>query len=228
MNKRWTVYQHVNKINSKRYIGITSQFPVTLRWGINGKNYSSKTRFGAAILKYGWDNFEHLIIAENLTGEEAEALEIKLIAKYKTQDKRFGYNLLEGGNTPKITEEIRQKMSKSMMGNKNGLGKVCSEEKKRKISEAQIGKEVPLDVRLKQAAAAKRRGGHSFTEEQKKKISDSHKKRAIYCIELDTYYESIQACGKALGIPATSICAVVKGRHKSTKGLHFIYRGEEN
>jgi group I intron endonuclease len=221
------VYQHINKINGKRYIGITSQSPASLRWGSNGKNYSVKTRFGAAILKYGWDTFEHLIVAESLTRTEAEALEIKLIAEYKTQDKQFGYNLLEGGNAPTITKEIRQKMSKAMTGNKNGLGKVCSEEKKRKIREAQLGKIVPLEVRQKQSESAKRRGGHSFTEEQKKKISDSHKKKPVYCVELDNYYESIQACGKALGIPATCICAVVRGKHKSTGGLHFIYKEDD-
>lgn len=222
--KSWTVYQHKHKTNNKSYIGITSQCPASLRWGSNGKNYSPTTYFGSAISKYGWDSFEHIILYEGLTKEEAEKIEIKLISDLKTQDKQFGYNLLEGGSTPTITEEIRKKMSKSMLGNKNGLGKICSEEKKKKISEAQLGKVISAETRLKQSEAAKRRGGHSFTDEQKKKISDSHIKKSIYCVELDTAYESIQACGKALGIPATSICAVVRGRHKSTKGLHFIYK----
>lgn len=115
-----------------------------------------------------------------------------------------------------------------MMGNKNGLGKVCSEEKKRKISEAQIGKVISIETRRKQSESAKRRGGHSFTPEQRKKISDGHTKRPVYCIELDTTYESIQECARQSGILATVICAVVRGRYNSTHGLHFRYAEEEN
>ena len=40
------------------------------RWGINGNNYKSSPHFYAAIQKYGWDNFEHNILFENLNYEE--------------------------------------------------------------------------------------------------------------------------------------------------------------
>ena len=66
----WTVYCHINKINNKTYVGITSKKNPYERWR-NGKGYADTPHFGAAIKKYGWDNFEHIIIASSLTEDEA-------------------------------------------------------------------------------------------------------------------------------------------------------------
>lgn len=222
----YVVYKHVNKINNKMYIGITKQIPQN-RWGNNGRNYKkSCPRFWSAITKYGWDNFEHLIIAENLNRDDACKLEIKLIAENKTQDKDFGYNILEGGSAPKLTEEIRHKMSLAMRGNKNGLGHKCSKEKAKKISEAQKGKVFSNETRLKMSIAKKGKRSQPCSEEKKKKISDSHKKTPIYCVETQITYKSIQSCAKILNIEATTICACCKGRIKSTHGYHFHYSND--
>ena len=66
----YTVYQHTNKINNKVYIGITSRNPEE-RWGIDGNKYKSSPHFYSAIKKYGWENFDHDILADNLTREQA-------------------------------------------------------------------------------------------------------------------------------------------------------------
>lgn len=42
------VYLHNNKLNNKKYIGITKQEPMQ-RWGNNGKNYHSSPHFYSAI-----------------------------------------------------------------------------------------------------------------------------------------------------------------------------------
>ena len=112
------VYQHINKINGKRYIGITKQNPES-RWGTDGANYKSSPYFYSAIQKYGWDNFSHEILFNGLTKEEACDKEIELIAYFQTQDKQHGYNIMEGGSTPVIPEEVRKLMSEKMRGNKN-------------------------------------------------------------------------------------------------------------
>ena len=101
------VYRHVNKINGKQYIGITKRKPIE-RWGSDGSKYKSTPHFYNAILKYGWDNFEHEILYSNLSKERACEIEIELIQKYQTQNRELGYNIMDGGTSPTIPIEIRQ------------------------------------------------------------------------------------------------------------------------
>lgn len=59
----YTIYCHINKVNGKTYVGITSSSP-ELRWK-NGEGYKNCRKFYNAILKYGWDNFYHIILRDN-------------------------------------------------------------------------------------------------------------------------------------------------------------------
>lgn len=216
------VYQHINKINGKRYIGITKQIPES-RWGVDGVNYKGSPYFYSAIQKYGWDNFEHEIIFSGLTKTDACNKEIELIAQFNTQNKQYGYNILEGGIAPTIPLEVRKVMSEKMRGNKNGLRHACSEEKKRKISESQKGRKLTEEHKKKLSVAKKGSHHKPPSDETRKKISDSHKKKQVYCTETDTVYESIQSCAKELELESTAVCACCKGKHKSTHGYHLKY-----
>ena len=219
----YTVYRHINKINNKQYIGITKQNPPSNRWGSNGSNYKENPHFWAAIQKYGWDNFEHELLYTNLSQEDACNKEIELIKKYKTQDCKYGYNVFEGGNCPEIPEEVRKKMSKAMQGNKNGLGKVCSEEKKKKISLAQKGRSFTEEHKKAISKAKKGKTHKTLSAESRKKIADAHDKTPVYCLETNTVYESIQECARQLQLWATLVCKVCKGKLKSTGGYHISY-----
>ena len=90
----YTLYCHTNKINGKKYIGITGQ-KTNLRWGKDGKNYSMQPKFYNAIIKYGWNNFIHEVLLDNLTKQEASNLEQFYIQKYNTIEE--GYNVDPGG-----------------------------------------------------------------------------------------------------------------------------------
>lgn len=105
---------HINNANGKRYIGITSRNPLK-RWS-NGKGYYKNKHFYDAILRYGWDNFTHLILYSGLTNQEACDIEQKLIRKYHTQDKNHGYNLTSGGEYFKHSEESKRLMSERRKG----------------------------------------------------------------------------------------------------------------
>lgn len=93
-DKLYIVYEHISPSN-KKYIGITCQIPEH-RWR-NGNGYKENPAFYNAIQKYGWENFQHNILFENLTAEEAAEKEKELIQKYMTLDKNYGYNILSGG-----------------------------------------------------------------------------------------------------------------------------------
>lgn len=217
----YIVYQHKNKINGKVYIGITSQKPEQ-RWGSQGCNYKSSPHFYSAVQKYGWDNFEHNILFTELTKEQSCLKEQELIKEYNSMNREFGYNSTSGGDIFTMNEETKQKISQAMMGNQNNLGHPCSEEKKKKISNAQKGREFTEEHKQKLSEAAKNR--HVPCSEEKKQIlkEKSHKK-PVYCEELDKIFESVQECGRQLGIPATNISKLCNGRGKTLKGYHLRY-----
>lgn len=135
----YVVYMHVNKINHKKYIGITKTTPEK-RWGKNGYNYRRNTLFYRAIKKYGWDNFEHQILYTHLTKDEACEKERLLIKEYKTTNSKYGYNINLGGDgVDSMSITTRKKISESNKGRKawnKGKTNIYSEETKRKMGNA--------------------------------------------------------------------------------------------
>ena len=147
---RYTVYMHENKINRKKYVGCTIQNPEH-RWA-NGKGYSNKF-FNEDIIKYGWDNFEHIILETGLCREDAMKKEEFYIQKYNTTNPKYGYNIWKVSNTP--SNKTRKKMSDAQLGEKNHMfGKHNSLEAKRKISKA--NKNPSAEIKSKISEASKR------------------------------------------------------------------------
>lgn len=114
MSGGFCVYKHTTP-NGKIYIGITSQTPER-RWS-TGLGYKDQPLFFRAIVKYGWDNIEHEVLADGLSLTEASLMEKELIVEYKSNVREFGYNLTDGGFGGaigvKISEETRRKRSES-------------------------------------------------------------------------------------------------------------------
>lgn len=92
----YVLYCHKNKINGKEYIGITSDY--NKRFSSNGKHYKDSPKFWLAIEKYGWNNFDHIILERELTLEEARLKEIETIKERNSI--KNGYNISEGGDVP--------------------------------------------------------------------------------------------------------------------------------
>lgn len=197
----YIVYMHIAP-NNKRYIGITHLKP-SHRYGKNGKGYQRCTLFWRAIQKYGWDNFQHLILLDNLTKDEANEKEKFFIAQYQSNNSNFGYNLTEGGDGIegyKFSEEQRKQQSIRMLGhevseetrekigraNKVALkGRKLPEDVKCKISESLSGKNHPMYGKNQPRDAVEKMRkkqigntyhlGYKATEEQRKHMSDAHK-----------------------------------------------------
>ena len=119
-NNTYTIYMHKNKINNKCYIGVTKRDP-KLRWQ-NGTAYRNNKHFDSAIKKYGWDNFEHIILDEKLSEQEASQKEKYYIQLYNTFDRRYGYNKTLGGEGIlgyKFSEKQKEIMRQNNLGEKN-------------------------------------------------------------------------------------------------------------
>lgn len=176
MKELYCVYKHTVIENGRVYIGVTCQKPEH-RWG-NGKGYQH-IYFKNAIDKYGWGNISHEILHSNISREEADRLEVALIAEYRSNDKRFGYNISNGGRLAgKHSNETKLKISQAGLGRKQSLetiekrriamsgdnnhnyGRVFSEEHRRKLSESHTGNR-------------NHNFGKKFSEEHRRKLSES-------------------------------------------------------
>lgn len=191
----WKVYVHTNKINGKRYVGVTSRLKPEYRWN-SGRGYRENTHFWSAIEKYGWDSFEHTILYAGLSEDEAKVIEKKLIAEWHTQDNAFGYNMTSGGDgTPnyspspetraKLSEARRKEnLSEETLKRRSAAlkGRKFSDEHKRKIG---LGNSKPVQMLDKQGAIL-RTFGSALEAEETMSINHSHISQCCYGTRLTT------------------------------------------
>lgn len=201
---KYSVYKHTSP-DGKSYIGCTSQKP-TRRWD-NGNGYRYRHKeFYEDIKKFGWGNFTHEIIASGLSEDDGFRLERELIKEYRTTDPANGYNKSDGGKGPWGTvhsEEFRNKRSFYTAGSNNPMyGKPCSEERRRKISEAHKG------MRHTEESIAKMREVHSKT---------------VLCVDIGVAYPSVLDAAKAVGAFPQNISAVCCGKQKTCNGYRWKY-----
>lgn len=144
------IYMATNQINGKSYVGQTvgSLAKRKGRHIYNALNKIDSYYFHNSIRKYGKDNFEWVILHDDITDIEfLNELEIFYIGYYDTFDK--GYNFNMGGSNALHTEETKRKMSESKKG------KHHSEETKKKMSESKKGKKVSEETKRKLSKSSK-------------------------------------------------------------------------
>lgn len=188
------IYRVTNRINGKVYIGQT-QKSLEIRKKRHLKT-SHKNYFQIALKKYGLENFYWEILEDNITNinhlNQREQYYIKL---FKSNDKRFGYNLTEGGYGVKRSGWHHRLETKEKIGRANkGLHR--TQEQRVLISEAvkkagwrhsseqlermrlrKLGKKHSEEIKRKQSLnQIGLRLGWKHNEETKKKISNKTKK----------------------------------------------------
>lgn len=86
------VYKITNKINNKKYIGQTNNLKRRFQEHLHDKRKNHPIH--EALVKYGKENFDYEIL---YYGKNYNVEEKKWIKYYNTQNKNFGYNIVEGG-----------------------------------------------------------------------------------------------------------------------------------
>lgn len=240
---------HINKINQKRYIGLTGKEP-SERWGKNGSGYryNKQPAFNRAIEKYGWDNFEHIILQEGLSKDDACTKEIEYIEEYRTQDPQFGYNIQPGGQLgnkginfsdetkkkiseahkgKKLSEEHKRKISESCKGHKPGIH---TEDGLRRLREFNTGKIMPVETREKISKTLT--GIKRSPETLRKRKEHSPNNVAVYCPELDLTFPTIYDAAKYSGAQRGNIQKCLKGQRKTagkdSSGVRLHWEKVEN
>lgn len=128
------IYMHTSKTSGKSYIGKTSK---TVEQRLNehfnhANNEKIKTtHFHKALLKYGLDDFDTVVLEETEDSSEREKFWIK---HYDTLNN--GYNMTAGGDGAsgyKQTSEHKEKIRQANLGSKR------SDDQKKNISDAHLG-----------------------------------------------------------------------------------------
>ena len=122
----YSVYMHKNHENGLIYIGQTNN--IQRRWRNSGVEYKHEHHaIGEAIIKYGWDAFEHVVLESGLSKEEANDREKYYITLYHSNEPDKGYNVADGGDAGHLYRKGEHP--------RGMLGKHHSEEKKRQQAE---------------------------------------------------------------------------------------------
>lgn len=193
MGKFWCIYKHTLP-DGRCYIGQTCN--ITARWKPSA--YKNCVKFYSAIQEYGWENFNHEILIDNLTLEEANRLEEAYIEKYNSIEK--GFNLNSGGENKLHSQETKNKMSQTRKGISH------SQEHNEAISNALMGKKkTPEHIRNNQLA--------------------QHRK-PVECIETGEKYESLSDAERKTGILGETISRCCRGKQKTASGFHWRFINE--
>lgn len=250
MDRNYKLYVHISP-SGKKYYGITKQ-KVEYRWN-NGKGYKPKKNkdgelkgniyFWNSICKYGWDNFEHIVLFDNITEEEAKLMEKMYIALYDTTNEDKGYNGTFGGEGVsgyKHSEESKKKISESQKGENNHKSTkiYCVEldryfdtviEASKIIGCCRQSISKVLNGKYKTAKGYHWIYAEDVNEENINKVmclKGEKTKTKIYCVELNRYFNSITECAEIIGCSYKNISSVLHGRSKTAKGYHFIFASE--
>ena len=153
------IYCIENTVNGKKYIGKSVNIPYRLtghKWALS-ENRHSNSHLQRAYNKYGLENFKFYML-EECDKDILSDKEVYFIKKYKTKNQKFGYNLTDGGE--------------------GTLGRIVSEESRKKTSVSNTGKVRSAEV-IEQMSIRSRLRVHTKEENEKISLSTIGKQRGI-------------------------------------------------
>jgi group I intron endonuclease len=204
------IYQIVNLITEKRYVGYASNIGV--RW--NGHKYDLRNKkhgnpyLQKAWNKYGSENFRIKLLQE-CSKDKLCLYEDYWVKILKTEDREFGYNLKETDPNGKAGQ---------------------SQETIEKLKISHKGRRPPqstIDILTNYWKT------HSKTEEQEanriaalKKVDwvkvRVHKRKKVIDISNNTIYDSLKDASKLTGIPHRTLCRKLTGKGKNNTTYKYL------
>lgn len=178
------IYLRTNKVNGKKYVGQATDLKARQRrWKANCQ-YAGKA-INAAKNKYGINAFDFEILKE-CEDDELNKWEMYFIKELNTKAPN-GYNLTDGGETIigyTHTEETKRKIGEANKGKEPWIkGKHLSKETRNKLSELHKGEKNYFygkhlsEEHKKKLSEALK--GKKLSEETKKKMSDKRSKPVL-------------------------------------------------
>lgn len=233
----YCVYCHTSP-SGKKYVGISCN--PEKRWN-KGCGYIKNYRFYRAIQKYGWDSFEHTILASGLTEDAAVQMEMDLIEQWDLTNFSNGYNLRKGGYNASLSCSSRALMSAKRIGNRNCVGRILSPETKARISESlsSFYSTNPNPFKGKHhspetISALKMRPISASTKEKMRKNhanvsgAKNPSAKAVRQCTLDgsivAEYDYAKLAADKLGLDLSSIIKCCRGKLKSCGGFRWEYK----
>nr|DAG90812.1 MAG TPA: intron associated endonuclease [Crassvirales sp.] len=239
--RKYIVYIHKNKINGKVYVGITHYTNPEKRWR-GGREYKRNVLFNKAIQKYGWDNFEHLILFKNLPQEAACKIEVLLIKRYRV--KNSCYNIADGGQgASAMNDVIKDKISKAgigkRVGDNNPMRHLSLEQRefhsnkmKKTWATTNILEKLREGIR-KGKELGRYKGNHNKMSEHVKQALIQSNIKPVLCFNLNgefvKEYKSISEANMEFGInkKSSAISRACKEERKTAYGFIWKFKEKE-
>lgn len=234
---KYIVYQHVNLINGKSYVGYTS-LSLEQRWNVKVKQaicYNSQTALARAIRKYGYDSlvWQHLILDVLFTLKGAKKAEKLWIIHLKTNLCKGGYdyNMTDGGDgvvgfKHKPETIVRMKISHK--------GKIKSLVHLHRLRISNLGKKRSLET-CKKIGDSKRGAKHPFfgknlSQQTREKMSMSQIKKEVLQLSKEGFliarFDSLSDAQRKTNIPATNISKCCRKMLRTAGGFVWRYVNE--
>jgi group I intron endonuclease len=217
------VYKIKNIVNDKAYIGQTTR-SVEVRWKEHKNDKRACRALFRAICKYGAENFTVYVLCQCNSIEELNEKE-KFYINELNSIVPNGYNLRTGGLNSLMSDDSKNKMSISHLGEKNfNFGKHKSEETKNKISVANLGKKRSQSFKNNRSRYMRLNNPQfNMTTEKLERLNtyNNVKKIKIICVETGIVYNSLTEAAKELNISKGNISGVLLGKYKQTNGFSF-------
>ena len=207
MEKTYLIYLHRNKINGKCYVGQTSQKPEA-RWGGWGQRYADQEYFNRAIQKYGWDNFEHIILEENIPQDKVDEREIYWGGYYHALAPE-GYSLHLGSYTNYIESEVATKFR--------------SEVSKKNWEDIEYRKKVVQGRKDMWANASEECKEKMLANLDRTGLTGLARSKEVLCVETNITYPSTREAERQTGVKHNNIANVCNGKRQTAGGFHWRY-----